>query len=794
MVSPLSLRRRLPLRLATLGLLTAALAGCQYFAEEQPTRSQPQLKGSLPLRGLAQTASVRRNAEGQPLIETTTFHDALFTLGYVHASERLAQMVELRLLAQGRLAEAYGESRLDSDRFMRAVDLRKAAQVAYASASPRLKTFFEVYARGVNAYLYRAGERVELDGHDYRVDYWKPEDSALLFELLNFAQAVDLRKETAALVLATQVSPERLAWLLPTYPDEPLPEEETAKLRGLTLRGQLPGLDALLEVQRQLAQRAPFGGPTGTAWAATPGHTRSGRSLLGVDKVSAFQGQSPFTLVTIRAPRFEAVGTTLPGLPLLLDGYNGKLAWGAATLMGDSQDLYLERLQRQGGRLQVQSGGQWQPAGERVETFLVRGGKPRRETLYTSPRGPLLNLALVPEASGYGLALRSSRLEADKSLDALFDLSRAKDVERAFELARDIRASDWNLVFADAEHVGWQVTGRYPNRRSGLGLLPAPGWDERYAWDGYADPMLHPYDQDPAQGWLGAANQRVVPRGYGMQLSSSWSGPERQERLAQLAGRAARLDTRDAIALQQDQTTTLAAKLKTQLEAPGFAAPLRQAIAALPAAQRGAADEALGRLRTFDGRLAAGSADAAIYEAFLETLAEQTFADELGGTGSPAWRAFTTLSDTGYNPVVDHLLARDDSPYWKDAGAAGREDKPAVFARALAGAIDACEKRLGSDRARWQWGRLHRLGDAASGGDASTLNLTASHWGGDDQVWLAPSLRLVVDFGLAEPLQASQAGTPAAGWAKGQYQSLPLQPQNLERVYGRDRLLLLPQK
>ncbi|MEH3023412.1 MAG: penicillin acylase family protein [Pseudomonas oryzihabitans] len=793
MVSSLRLSQRAPLRLAILGLLVS-LAGCQYFADESPAPGQPQLKGSLPLRGLAQTASVRRSADGQPLIETTTFHDALFALGYVHASERLAQMIELRLLAQGRLAEAHGDSRLDTDRFMRAVDLRKAAQVAFANASPRLKTFFEVYARGVNAYLYRAGERVDLAGHAYRAEYWKPEDSALLFELLNFAQAVDLRKETAALALAAQVGPERLAWLLPTYPDEPLPEEEATKLRGLNLRGQVPALDALLDVQRQLAQFAPFGGPTGTAWAATPGHTRSGRSLLGVDKVSAVAGQSPFMLVTLRAPRFEAVGTTLPGLPLLLDGYNGKLAWGAATLMGDSQDLYLERLQRQGGRLQVQSDGHWQPASERVETFFVRGEKPRRETLYASPRGPLLNLALAPDANGYGLALRSSRLEADKSLDALFDLSRAKDVERAFELARDLRASDWNLVFADAEHIGWQVTGRYPNRRSGLGLLPSPGWDERYAWDGYADPMLHPYDQDPAQGWLGTANNRVVPRGYGMQLSSNWAGPERQERLAQLAGRSARLDSRDAMALQQDQTTTLAAKLKTQLGAPGFAAPLRQAIAVLPADQRHAAEEALARLQAFDGRLAAGSADAALYESFLQTLAEQTFADELGGTASPTWQAFTTLSDTGYNPIVDHLLARDDSPYWDDVRTATREDKPAIFARALAGAIAACEKQLGGDRAGWQWGRLHRLAGVGSGGDSSTLDLTASHWGGDQQAWLAPSLRLVVDFGLSEPLQASQAGTTGNGWSKGQYQSLPLQPQNLDRVYGRDRLLLIPQR
>ena len=59
------------------------------------------------------------------------------------------------------------------------------------------------------------------------------------------------------------------------------------------------------------------------------------------------------------------------------------------------------------------------------------------------------------------------------------------------------------------------------------GLLPSPGWEGRYDWDGYADPMLHPYDQDPAQGWLGTANQRVIPHGYGMQLSNAWSARSR---------------------------------------------------------------------------------------------------------------------------------------------------------------------------------------------------------------------------------------------------------------------------
>ena len=57
----------------------------------------------------------------------------------------LSQMVGLRLMAEGRLAEMAGPGVLEMDRFMRAVNLKKSAEVLYGNASPRLKKFFEVY-------------------------------------------------------------------------------------------------------------------------------------------------------------------------------------------------------------------------------------------------------------------------------------------------------------------------------------------------------------------------------------------------------------------------------------------------------------------------------------------------------------------------------------------------------------------------------------------------------------------------------------------------------------------------
>jgi len=795
----------------TLGLL--GLAGCQTGVLQD---SVPPSTGVQPLKGLAQNVSVRRNAMGMPLIESSNFHDALFSLGYVHAGDRLEQMVGMRLLAQGRLAELAGPDLLEVDRLMRAANLRHSANQLYADASPRLKRFFEVYARGVNAYLFRFRDKLpaNLAKSGYRPEYWKPEDSALIFSLYAFSQSVNLQEEIAALTLAQKVGSDKLAWLLPGAPDEPLAEGEVEKFKGIDLSSQLPGLAPLVAASQQLADLNLLGSPGSANWALGPARSRSGKSLLASDSRAAW-ALSP---VQVHTGKYQVAGLSLPGLPIVLAGFNGKVAWSSSAVMADNQDLYLEQLRGQGSQLTYLADGKWQATRARNETFFVKGQRPQREVFHDTRHGTLLG---QPGAAGLGLALHLPQLKDDKSLDALFDLTRASTVEGAFDTTREIGAAPLNFVFADAGHIGWQVSGRYPNRREGQGLLPSPGWEGRYDWDGYADPMLHPYDQDPPAGWLGHANQRSLPRGYGMQLSNSWYYPERAERLAQLAGNG-RHDNRSLIAMQNDQTTLLADKLKRMFEAPGMAQPLQQAIDSLPAAQRDKAREAYTRLMAFDGRLSPVSADAALYALFLQEVARQTFLDELGPESGAPWQAFVSNARLSYSAQADHLLGREDSPFWDDRGTPRKEDKPAILARSLAAAVDAGIAQLGADRRAWQWGKLHQyrwpapsfhgLGDAlerapmATGGDFTSLALTPYAWGSSFDTSLPPSARMVVDFGQAEPLQVltsnGQSGNPASGhfsdgldaWFKGRFMTLPVHPQNFARAYGAQRLTLVPGK
>ncbi len=796
-----------------------SLTGCQQWLGGSAEQGLPPSVGVQPLKGLAQNVSVRRNGLGMPLIESNTFHDALFAQGYVAASDRITQMVRMRLLAQGRLAELDGVEALDGDRLLRKINLKKNADQLYAAASPRLKRFFDVYARGVNAYLFRYRGKLPAPLGNYTPEYWKAEDSALMFALWSFSQSLNLQEELGSLVLAQKVGTDKLAWLLPVYPDESLPFTEADKLKGVPLGNSLTHPAGLATMNRELAR---LGAPSSSNLAIAPQRTRAGKSLFANDTHAATSVPSAWSFVQLRAPRFQAAGVALAGLPGVLAGFNGQVAWGMAAVMGDNQDLFLEKVRSEGGRVLYQSNGKWQPTRVRQETYLAKGQRPLREAVYETGHGPLLNdVSGMPASGGYGLALQLPDLTDDKSLDALFDLSRASNVEKASDASRQIRAVATNLLFADASSIGWQVTGRFPNRLEGKGMLPSPGWDGRHDWDGLADPMLHPYDQDPPQGWLGTANQRIVPPGYGIQLSNAWYYPERSERLAELAG-AGKHDTRSMIAMQSDQTTPFAAKLKKMFLAPGMAQPLKSAIDALPEGERIKAREAYTRLMAFDGRLAAQSADAALYELFLQQSAQRTFLDELGPLDSASWKAFVAQGMSSYSAQADHLLGRDDSPFWDDLSTAQKEDKPAILARSLAAAVSAGEAQLGTDRSTWQWGRLHRTtwtdtggpdagapvlrGPVATGGDHTTLNAAPYRWGDSFDTASIPALRIVVDFAQAEPMiglsSSGQSGNPASAnytdgidaWLKGQYVSFPMQPQHFDKAYGTKRLTLTPQK
>ena len=98
--------------------------------------------------------TVVRDVAGIAHIRAETVHDLFMAQGFVHAQERMWQMEVWRHISAGRLAEMFGESQLDTDRFIRTLGWRQATERDLAAMAPDgARPSWTRTREGVNAWL-----------------------------------------------------------------------------------------------------------------------------------------------------------------------------------------------------------------------------------------------------------------------------------------------------------------------------------------------------------------------------------------------------------------------------------------------------------------------------------------------------------------------------------------------------------------------------------------------------------------------------------------------------------------
>ena len=130
-------------------LLGITVAGARlYLGKSIQPRS-----GSVELPGLSAPVSIAFDDWAIPHIRAETELDAIRAQGFIHASERLWQLELYQRVAQGRLAELFGEPAVGADKLLRTLDLWGAAEREMATLPKSALDTLEAYAEGVNARL-----------------------------------------------------------------------------------------------------------------------------------------------------------------------------------------------------------------------------------------------------------------------------------------------------------------------------------------------------------------------------------------------------------------------------------------------------------------------------------------------------------------------------------------------------------------------------------------------------------------------------------------------------------------
>lgn len=641
----------------------------------------PEITGRVAVAGLQHEVGIYRDRDGVPHIFARTAADGYRALGYVHAQDRLFQMDLMRRVASGRLAEAIGSMGLENDRFMRTLGLRALAARDFVDLSAETRAALIAYAEGVNSYLY---QRKGALPPEYLVfpapESWTPTDSLLWGKLMGMALSGNWRDEAVRARMRAQGMPQATVDLL------------FGRVGGQSQRSDA-GDDLWRQVdpamRKMLAGLPPLAEPrtASNAWAVAGSRTDSGKPLLASDPHLSLTAPSLWYLARIVTGDGTLVGATAPGVPFLVLGHNGRLAWGLTTTGADTQDLVLERLTEGSTTTVDRPQGDPDPIETHTETIRVRWSADEIVTVRRTANGPILSdlPALTP---GLGdartlVALHATFLQpGDRSADALLGISTASDWGSFTAAASVMGAPMQNFIMAtDQGSIGMISAARIPLRRQSDGWMPMPGWERSSEWAGFAPVALLPQTRDPAQGYVANANNALVSPDYPVMIAQNWDDSFRGDRLAEQLDQAHGRRRDDEAALQMDTTSLFARRLIGLME--GWEPP------------DPAAAKALKSLRAWDKQMRQAAREPLLFAEFSKKLMENLLADDLAALvqdGGRPWRPRSSVLLT---------LLRTESPLCDTSTTPTVETCRDQLSRALAEA----ERAVGASAT---WGEAHR--------------------------------------------------------------------------------------
>ncbi len=612
----MNIRRRLrrwTLRLAIalpVAVIATVAAGLLWLRT-----SLPELDGELRLPGLEGPVRILRDRYGVPTIRAANPADAAFGLGYAHAQDRFGQMELMRRGASGRMSELVGSMALDFDRYARGLGFRQQAESQAAALPPDLRRVAEAYAAGVNAWLgaHSGALPWELAILFYDPEPWSVADSMLWGRVMAFRLIGNWRAEALRARMAERLTPERIEDLWPLAAvDDPV---------------TLPGL-----------------GSSGASnvWAV------SEPTVLANDPHLGLTIPNIWYLARIETPEGALAGATAPGVPFMVLGHNGSIAWGLTTPHTDTADVVTQP----------------EVTAIRRETIAVRWEESVELELRRTRKGVVVSDFSDALPEGWAVESPAFR-DDDRTAEALGGVNRAQNWPEFIAALRNFHSPQQNIVYADRTgRIGIVTPGRVPDRRGGFDVSEKTTWSRLIPFDRL------PHRAAPLSGRIVNANNRLVDETYRYYLGREWEAPYRAIRIHELLNAQA-----DHATVQNDTVSLSARELLPHL------------LAAVPDM----------RLRAWDGDMDRHRPEPLIYMAWMREAMRAVFADELGPLFDDWW---------AYRPLVLRRALLDRPAWCDDIRTKPKETCKDRLALAHRRAVAFLQNRYGSETP--PWGEAHR--------------------------------------------------------------------------------------
>ncbi|UWQ34800.1 penicillin acylase family protein [Leisingera sp. M527] len=696
---------------AGLILLSVLAAALVYYLASQ---SLPEYNKELSLPGLSSPVEIVRDNANVPHIFGSfgaSDEDVYFGLGYAHAQDRLWQMAVMRRTAKGRLSEIFGTRTVETDTYLRRLDIYRLAQESAAVQSPEAMTALKAYAAGVNARLQEINEDAlgrgapEMFLFNMPVAPWQPADSIAIMKLMALQLSGHMKEEI--LRARTSLALDDAARIKDILPDAPG--------KGLTA---LPEYAALVPDVRQFATAEPAEedsllfpvAPRGlagasNAWAAAPSRSTAGGTLLANDPHLGLSAPGIWYLARLELGTGGVIGGTIPGIPAVIAGRSDVLGWGVTSSYLDDQDLFIERLNPENPQEYLSVEG-YKEFISRPSIIKIKDQAPVTLTLRWTDNGPVLPGSMFKLAEitppGHVVSLSWTVLSPkDTSMSAAIGLMRSTTVQDAIIAGEGFVAPSQNLTLADKDAIALKTVGAFPLRdaaHQSKGRMPSQGWRPENRWQGRAPYAENPEFTSPAGGILGNTNNKILDRPFPNHVSFDWGDTQRIHRWEKLMQNR-EVHTRDSFIEAQLDTVSYTARTLLPL----IGADLWFTGEAAPAGTRERQRQiALTLLSEWNGEMNEHLPEPLIYAAWLRALQARLITDELG----PVAKTFRHVEPLFIERVYRDV---DGAAVWCDVRQSAPQESCTGMARlALDDALIWIEERYGTALESLRWGDAHQ--------------------------------------------------------------------------------------
>ena len=300
--------------------------------------------------------------------------DLYKVLGYLQAAEYLEKMDLFLRAANGTLSEAFGSEFVELDVFSRTIGFANIAAGFINQVDPVVNQVLTAYCDGINAYIddYTHQLPRPFKLKRYLPSRWRPQDCLAIQRLLAWSLSDQVNKKVVIYKLLEIYGVEKVRDGFPAFHNLPPDGFESYDTQLFS------DLNRFVNTHLKLIKHLGFSPEElENSWTLAANHSENGVPALG--------GELPFflkdyhDLVELNSPSLHVSGLVLPGIPFVLFGCNGQIAWNLTVRPADNLEYLLPP---QNSPISTQT---------RRETIAIRNSEDSTITITETPLGPVIN-------------------------------------------------------------------------------------------------------------------------------------------------------------------------------------------------------------------------------------------------------------------------------------------------------------------------------------------------------------------------------------------------------------------